>query len=103
MRKRWMVRLVLLLALVAFGATARAGSLNDIARFWGWGWSEGYHARDACRPGPCAPYTFDSAGPPSYPAGPGMEIVPPGSPADTRVTPMYPSRFARPRPEQLRR
>ena len=42
------------LAAASFTSTAQAGVSNCIGRYFGWGWSEGYHAYENCpRNGPC--------------------------------------------------
>jgi hypothetical protein len=51
MNRGWLAGLFLFLALAALSTTACAGTLNGLSRYFGWGWSEGYHARNLLRSG----------------------------------------------------
>ena len=52
MRSRLILLAVTLTLLVGLAANARADVFNALGRWLGMGWSEGYHAQDACCPGP---------------------------------------------------
>jgi hypothetical protein len=105
MNRGWLAGLFLFLALAASCTTARAGTLNGLGRYFGWGWSEGYHARNECKPYWCAPPVFYAPGvyhvPPQIP----LEYAPAagGAESGTHVAPLLPSRYARPQPQPLRR
>jgi hypothetical protein len=52
MRTRLVSAALLVALLLGLAAPAQADIFNALGRRFGIGWSDGYHARDACCPGP---------------------------------------------------
>lgn len=52
MRRRIVLLAVTLTLFAGLAGSARADVFNALGRYLGVGWSDGYHARDGCCPGP---------------------------------------------------